>query len=137
MTETIKTDVVVIGASVAGNTAATLFAQQGLSVLLVDRVTDPAAYKRQCTHFVQPVGTPVFERLGVIDAIERAGAIRGGLQVWTPQGGWARLTRTGQRDAAGGKLHGYTLRREKLDPILRERAASTPGVTLRLGASVE
>lgn len=95
--ETVQTDVAVIGASMAGTTAAALFAREGLSVLLVDRIRDGAAFKKQCTHFIRAGATPVLERLGVIDAMERAGAVRNGLQAWT-QAGWARLAIDGERD---------------------------------------
>jgi flavin-dependent dehydrogenase len=44
---------------------------------------------------------------------------------------------TGERDAEGRRTHGYTLRRERLDPILRAHAESTTGVNLRLGWSVK
>lgn len=134
--ETVQTDVAVIGASMAGTTAAALFAREGLSVLLVDRIRDGAAFKKQCTHFIRARATPVLERLGVIDAMERAGAVRNGLQAWT-QAGWVRLAIDGERDTEGRRTHGYTLRRERLDPILRENARSTPGVTTRLGWSVK
>ena len=132
--ETLQTDVAVIGASIAGTTAATLFARAGLSVLLVDRIRDATAFKRQCTHFIQARATPVLERLGVIGALEGAGAVRNGLQTWT-QAGWARLALDGERDAQGRRTHGYTLRRQRLDPILRETTRRTPGVTTRLGWS--
>jgi 2-polyprenyl-6-methoxyphenol hydroxylase-like FAD-dependent oxidoreductase len=72
--EMVQTDVIVIGASLAGTTAAALFACEGLSALLVDRIRDGAAFKKQCTHFIRAGATPVLERLGVIDAMERAGA---------------------------------------------------------------
>jgi 2-polyprenyl-6-methoxyphenol hydroxylase-like FAD-dependent oxidoreductase len=134
--DTMRTDVVVIGASVAGTTAATLFAREGLSALLVDRIRDVAAFKKQCTHFIQASATPVLERLGVVDAMERAGAVRNGLQAWTPAG-WVRLAMDGERDPQGRRTHGYTLRRERLDPILRGNARTTAGVALRLGYAVK
>jgi 2-polyprenyl-6-methoxyphenol hydroxylase-like FAD-dependent oxidoreductase len=130
--QTLETDVVVIGASVAGSATAALFAQQGLSVLVVDRVQDPAAYKRQCTHNILGSALPVLERLGVIDELERAGARRTNLQLWTRASGWVRLALDEERDDRGRPNHGYNIRREKLDPILRDNAARTPGVTLRL-----
>lgn len=133
---TLETDVVVIGASVAGTAAAALLARNGHAVLLVDRVQDPAAYKKQCTHAIQGSAVPVLERLGVIDEIERAGARRTNVQLWTRAGGWARLALDEERDAEGRRNHGYNIRREKLDPILRANAAATPGVTLSLGHSV-
>src|SRR6185503_7863905 len=97
--ETIETDVVIVGASVAGTAAATLFARAGWRVVVVDRVRDAGAFKRQCTHFIQAAATPVLERLGVIDELERAGAVRNGMQIWTAKGGWCRLNLDGERDA--------------------------------------
>src|SRR5688500_17565109 len=108
--ETTTTDVLVIGASVGGNAAAGLFAREGFSVLVVDRVREVTAYKKQCTHFIQAGATPVLERLGVVDAMEQAGAVRNGLQVWT-KAGWARITMENERDADGRRAHGCTLRR--------------------------
>jgi 2-polyprenyl-6-methoxyphenol hydroxylase-like FAD-dependent oxidoreductase len=135
--EVVDTDVVIVGASVGGSTAARLFGQAGLRVLLVDRVSDAAAYKKQCTHFIQACATPVFERLGVIDELERAGAVRNALRVFTPAAGWARLAHETERAPDGTRNHGYTIRRSKLDPILRRAAERTPGVELRLGLGVE
>ena len=57
-------DVVVVGASLAGCTAATLFARQGLSVALLEAHRDPEHYKRACTHFIQSTAWPVITRLG-------------------------------------------------------------------------
>jgi flavin-dependent dehydrogenase len=48
-----------------------------------------------------------------------------------------RLAIDGERDVEGRRTHGYTLRRERLDPILRENARRTPGVTMRLGWSMK
>jgi 2-polyprenyl-6-methoxyphenol hydroxylase-like FAD-dependent oxidoreductase len=133
----LETDVVVIGASVAGCAAAALYGQQGLRVLLVDRVTDPAAYKKQCSHAIQPAAVPVLERLGVADALEAAGARKSTVQLWTKEGGWVRLGLDGERDESGKRTHGFNIRREKLDPLLRSTAANTKGVTLALGLTVK
>src|SRR2546423_15698905 len=58
-------DVAIVGASIAGCTAATLYGRQGMRVALIERHADPAAYKTVCTHFVQSSGVPVVERLGL------------------------------------------------------------------------
>src|SRR5947207_1873579 len=104
--DTLYTDVVIVGASVAGTTAATLFAQQGLRVLVVDRVEDANAYKRMCTHFIQAAATPVLEKLGVVEELEAAGAIKNGFHIWTEAGGWLRATLEGERDENGRRQHG-------------------------------
>ena len=115
-------DVAVVGASLAGCTAATLLARQGLSVALLERNPRPSAYKRVCTHFIQPCGTPTLERLGMSDAIEAAGGIRNSLDVWSPAG-WV----VGRHHhPSGERAYGYTIRREKLDPMLRALAPRRP-----------
>jgi len=73
-------DVAIVGASIAGCTAAILFASQGLRVALIERHADLDAYKVLCTHFIQPNATPTIQRLGIAAALEAAGAVRNGLQ---------------------------------------------------------
>jgi len=125
-------DVAVVGASLAGCTAATLLARQGLSVALLERKPRPSAYKRVCTHFIQPCGTPTLQRLGLSDAIEGAGGIRNSLDIWS-SAGWV----VGRHHQPSGEpAYGYTIRREKLDPMLRALAAETPGVDLLPGLTV-
>ena len=126
-------DVAIVGASIAGCTAATLFARGGLRVALLESRADPNAYKRVCTHFIQASATPTIERLGVAQAIEAAGGIRNGIDIWT-RWGWIRREGNG-----GGRYpgYGYNIRRETLDPMLRRLAASTPGVDLLPGHVAE
>jgi flavin-dependent dehydrogenase len=121
-------DVVVAGASLAGCAAARLYALAGARVALVERRPDPAAYKVTCTHQIQSSAVPAIERLGLAPLLERAGAVRGRATGWTPYGGWL-LT---PRDAPTG----YGITRRRLDPILRELAAETPGVESFLGQTV-
>ncbi len=125
-------DVVVVGASLAGCTAATLLARRGLSVALVERRAGAGAYKRVCTHFIQPCATPTLQRLGVAEAIEDAGGVRNSLNVWS-RAGWL-VGRHRRPD--GESSYGYTIRREKLDPLLRSVAAQTPGVAVCPGLTV-
>ncbi len=82
-------DVAIVGASLAGCTAATLFAQRGATVALIERHSDPNAYKALCTHFIQPSVVPTIGRLGLTSSIEEAGGIRNGLEMWT-RWGWIR-----------------------------------------------
>lgn len=115
-----ETDVAIIGASVAGCTAARLLAQQGARVTLVEKRPDPDAYKVVCTHYIQPSAVPSIRRLGLDGLLEGAGATPARVDVWTRYG-WIRW----QDD----DYHGYNLRRSILDPILRHLAIETPGVT--------
>jgi len=112
-------DVVVVGGSLAGCATAAFLGRAGLSVALLERHTDPKAYKHLCTTVIQASAVPTIQRLGLDVPIEAAGGLRTHLAVWT-RWGWIRDT--------AGDGYGYDIRREKLDPMIRELAAATPGV---------
>lgn len=128
-----EVDVVVVGAGLAGCAAAILLARQGCRVALVDRVEHADAFKRLCSHHIHASATPTLHRLGLAPALQAAGAIPNGMQAWTPWG-WIQPT-PDTRD--GRAAHGYNIRRQVLDPLLRAHAAATPGVTLLLGRSLD
>ena len=113
-------DVAVVGASVAGCTAARLFAQSGATVALIERHSDPAAYKVVCTHAILSPSTPTIERLGLAPVLAERGAVRAGAEFWTAYSGWIRLP-DDFPDAWG-------VTRRTLDPALRDLALRTPGV---------
>jgi flavin-dependent dehydrogenase len=118
-------DAVVVGASVAGCTAARLYAQRGARVALVERRPDPDAYKTVCTHYIQASAAPTIERLGLAGPIEERGGLRNSIDFWSPYGGWIRHR--------GDTPRGYNVTRQTLDPLLRRMAAETPGVELMPG----
>ncbi len=122
-----QTDVVIAGGSVAGSSLAALLGRQGIDVTVLEKSPKPEHYKVVCSHFIQAGATPVLQRLGIDATMERAGALRNGLDVWTAAGWYAMPDDD----------HGYNLRREKLDPMLRELAARTPNVEVRQGVSVD
>jgi 2-polyprenyl-6-methoxyphenol hydroxylase-like FAD-dependent oxidoreductase len=105
-------DVAVVGGSIAGSTAAILFARQGLKVALIEAHENPDAYKALCTHFIQPSATPTIQRLGLDGDIERAGGLRNSLEVWN-RWGWIR-----HPDAGEEAPFGYSIRRQKLDTLV-------------------
>lgn len=124
-------DVAVVGASIAGSTAAALYGRQGASVALIERDPDPAAYKTVCTTYIQASAVPVLERLGVVPDLEAAGAVHNDFRIWT-QWGWIQP----HFDPGYRRIrNGYNVRRETLDPMLRAVAARTDGVELMLGAT--
>jgi 2-polyprenyl-6-methoxyphenol hydroxylase-like FAD-dependent oxidoreductase len=123
-------DVAIVGASIAGCSAAILFSRQGLRVALIERNPDINAYKRFCTHFILASAVPTIQRLGLAERIERAGAIRNGAEFWT-QWGWIRPPHS----LESPRPQGYSIRREKLDPILREMAVNSPGVEYLSGVA--
>ncbi len=128
MAATDRFDVVVAGASIAGCTAARLFALAGARVALVERRPDPRAHKVVCTHQILSSAVPTIERLGLAPLLEDRGAVRTHAEAWTPYGGWIRFP----TDAP----YGYGVTRQTLDPVLRELAEDTPGVELLPGRTV-
>lgn len=119
-------DAVIVGASLAGCTAAILLARAGAHVALVEKQPDANAFKRICSHFIQSSAVPTLERLGLLGAIEGAGGLRGHARIWT-RWGWI------EPSAESVVPSGVNLRRELLDPMIRSKAAETPGVELMLG----
>jgi menaquinone-9 beta-reductase len=124
-------DVIVVGASIAGCTAATFLARDGLKVALIEAHRDMDMYKRLCTHFIQSSATPTIQRLGLDKDLDAAGAVRAHGDLWTSYG-WAREP----DQLPDCPPHGYSVRRITLDPILRRTAAAEPNVDLMLGAKV-
>ena len=119
-------DAVVVGASLAGCATAIHLGRAGHRVALVDKRPDPEAFKRVCGHFIQSSAVPALGRLGILAELDAAGAARGHARVWTPYGWFA--------DPPGERRRtSLSVRREVLDPLLRRRAAETPGVELLLG----
>ncbi len=130
MSKRVEVDVAVVGASLAGCAAARMYGQNGLTVALVEKSSEPDAYKRLCGHFIQASAVPVFERLGLAGAVESAGAVRNGADLST-EWGWCRA-----RPEAGERApYGYSIRRSKLDPMIRALARETTGVTYFGGSS--
>lgn len=118
-------DVAIVGASLAGCTAAILLSRAGARVALIEKSPDPSAFKRICSHFIQASAVPTIERLGLYESILEAGGLRTRNHIWTR---WGWIEPTERRNA-----YCLNLRREVLDPILREMAAAEPGVELLLG----
>jgi menaquinone-9 beta-reductase len=122
-------DVAIVGASLAGCATAILLGRAGARVALVEKSPDPKAFKRVCSHYIQSSAVPTLERLGLLEPMMRAGAIRSRIGLWT-RWGWV--------DSPEKSIvpSGVNLRRERLDPLIREMAAETPGVELMLGYTV-
>ena len=124
-------DVVVVGGGIAGCTAATLLARQGLHVALLEAHRDPAHYKRLCTHYIQSSALPAMRRLGIVERIDAAGGVRNHGSIWTKYG-WTHEPAA----SAGREPHGYNVRRSTLDPMLRALAQEEPTLDFVPGAKV-
>src|ERR1700730_17329844 len=123
-------DVVIVGASLAGCAAAIFLGRAGASVALVDQRTEESAFKRICSHYVQSSAVATLERLGLLEPMIQAGALRSHARIWT-RGGWV------EPPAESKVPSGVNLRREVLDPLIRRTAAQTPGVDLILGRTAQ
>jgi menaquinone-9 beta-reductase len=123
-------DAVIVGASLAGCTAATLLGRAGLRVALVEKSPDPASFKRICSHFIQSSAVPTLERLEILEELEAIGARRSRTRIWT-RWGWIMPPEHPSVPAS------VNIRRERLDPLMRRMAGETQGVELMLGSSVE
>ncbi|HEX7278565.1 MAG TPA: NAD(P)/FAD-dependent oxidoreductase [Solirubrobacterales bacterium] len=118
-------DVAIVGASLAGCSAAILLSRGGARVALIEKSPDSQAFKRVCSHFIQASAVPTIERLGLYEPILAAGGMRSRNHIWTR---WGWIEPSEGRDA-----YCLDLRRELLDPMLREAAAWEPGVELMRG----
>jgi menaquinone-9 beta-reductase len=83
-------DVLIAGAGPSGSATAALLARAGVRVTLVDRATFPR--DKACSEYMSPEAIRVLDRLGVVDALERAGA--------------QPLVGTAVTAARGSRLHG-------------------------------
>jgi menaquinone-9 beta-reductase len=124
-------DVAIVGASIAGCTAATFLGRAGAKVALIESHSDPLTFKRMCTHLIQPSASPTIERLGLRGAIEEAGAQPNDLNIWTRYG-WISFSHEWAAPPMSDHP-AWNIRRETFDPMLRQLAADTDGVELMLG----
>ncbi len=122
-------DVAIAGGSLAGCAAAHRLAREGLRVAVVEKHSDPRAYKTTCNHFIVASAVPTFDRLGLTDEIEAAGGVPNSIAIWSRYG-WIHADPPADHPYP---RTGYNITRERLDPMVRELAAGTDGVDLLLG----
>ncbi len=124
-------DAVVVGASLAGASTAILLARGGARIALVEQRPSADAFKKVCSHYIQSSAIGAIERLGLLEPMLAAGAVRSRGRIYVgPAGGWVEPNEDSRWPA------GINLRREVLDPLVREMAANTPGVDVLLGRTV-
>jgi 2-polyprenyl-6-methoxyphenol hydroxylase-like FAD-dependent oxidoreductase len=119
-------DAIIVGASLAGCASAIMLARAGARVALLEQRPDPVAFKRVCSHYIQSSAIATLERLGLLEPMMGAGALRSRARIWT-RWGWI------EPSSESSVPSGINLRRERLDPLVRELAAATEGVELMLG----
>jgi len=120
-----RADVVVVGAGPAGAATAILLAERGHAVTLLDKAAFPRP--KICGEYLSPEAARVLDRLGVLKAVDAAGAQPlHGMRITAPDG-----TVLDGTYPTGGRWRGYrdhalALPREVFDRILVERARALP-----------
>ncbi len=121
-----RADVIVAGGGPAGSATAAALARAGCRVVLFEREVFPR--RKPCGDYVNPGAVAALDRLGVRDAVIRAGARAvGGMHVAGARGDAATLRFTGRP--------GWSVPRRILDAILLAHAAQA-GVRVYEGATV-
>ncbi|WHZ10664.1 MAG: FAD-binding protein [Burkholderiaceae bacterium] len=119
-------DVFVIGGGPAGATVAALLARAGRSVLLAEKSHHPRFHIGES---LLPANAPLFDRLGVRDAVDRIGMRKWGVEFVSPD--HAHTTRLAFAESWDPQLdRAWQVRRADLDRILFERAQQDGARTL-------
>ena len=112
-------DVLVIGGGPAGSTVATLLAERGHRVTLLEKSRHPRFHIGES---LLPANVPLFERLGVREQVEQIGMLKNGAEFVSP---WHTHTSSFEFKDAWDKSMPYAwqVRRSVFDEILIRNAA--------------
>jgi len=121
-----RVDVIVVGAGPAGAATAILLAERGLDVMVLDRAELPRP-RIVCGEFLSPEAARLLDRLGVLKALDAAGATPlAGMRITAPDG----TVVVGRYGAVGEwrpyRQHAMGVSRTTLDGALAERLRGVP-----------
>lgn len=118
-------DVIVVGAGPAGAATAILLAERGWSVTLLDKAAFPRP--KICGEYLSPEAARILDRLGVLKAVDQAGAqpLRG-MKIVAPDGTMLEGSYPTTGRWRGYRDHALAFPREALDRILVDRARGLP-----------
>ncbi|MEX2221197.1 MAG: NAD(P)/FAD-dependent oxidoreductase [Candidatus Rokuibacteriota bacterium] len=120
-----RADVVVVGGGRAGAATAILLAERGWSVALLDKAAFPRP--KICGEYLSPEAARVLDRLGVLKAVDAAGAQPlSGMRIIAPDGRVLDGAYPTSGRWRGYRDHALAIRREVFDRILVERARALP-----------
>ncbi len=126
-------DVLVVGAGPGGSATAALLARQGYRVRLVDRAAFPR--DKACSEYMSPETVRLLDGLGVVPALEAAGAMPlDGTAVTAPRGG--RLLGRFIGAGAAYRATGLAVSRRVMDHAL-VKAARSAGAAVSERTAVE
>ena len=119
-------DVLVIGGGPAGSTVAALLAQQGRSVVLVEKAQHPRFHIGES---LLPANVQLFERLGVRDQVDKIGMPKFGIEFVSPEHDHRACVEFA--DAMNKSMpQAWQVRRSELDEMLFRNAATRGAQTL-------
>jgi flavin-dependent dehydrogenase len=128
------TDVCIVGGGPAGAATAAFLAREGLGVTVLDRARFPRP--KACAEYLSPEASRLLEELGVLAAVEGAGAAQlAGMIVRAPNGRQIRGEFAAAHGFRGFRDRGLAVPRTTLDPLLLG-AARAAGADVREGVRV-
>ncbi|MCC6770504.1 MAG: FAD-dependent monooxygenase [Gemmatimonadaceae bacterium] len=114
-------EVIVVGGGPAGAASAWFLARAGIDVLVVDRARFPR--DKPCAEYLSPQASRILNEMGVLGAIEAAGAAQlSGMRVRAPNGVVIHGEFVSSHGFRGFRDCGLALPRRQLDALLLDRA---------------
>ena len=109
-----RCDVLVVGGGPAGSTCATLLAEKGFHVIMLEKEEHPRFHIGE---YLLPANMPLLERLGVADQIKEIGLLKLGIEFNSPEHEHVSLIEFS--DSWNKDLSwAYQVRRSEFDEIL-------------------